>query len=219
MQFQVQGHPEEAKHERRSGRVARVSSVAALALLAGIAAACNSAASPGGSTGTTAPASFNTLIAEGQAAQNAGDASQAETFYKQALAKEPNNATALYDLGDLQQIDLNDPIDAEKNYQKALLVDPNFENALFNLAILVTKSDPTEAENYYRQIIKIDPKGSASSHLNLGYIEISLGQQAAGEAEIREAAALDPAFDNRLPTTTTSTVSAKTTGASGATKP
>jgi Flp pilus assembly protein TadD len=60
-------------------------------------------------------------------------------------------------------------------------------------------------------VIAIDAK-NAAAHLNLGYVLITLGQKAAGDAEIRTAAKLDPAYDNRLPAATT------TSGASGPSK-
>lgn len=192
---------------------ARAAVLAVVVLVGIIAAACNSSPSASTSTtSTTAVANFSTLITEGQAAQNAGDSSQAESFYDQALALQPNNSIALYDLADLQQVALNDPAAAKANYEKAIANSPNFENALFNLAIIVTSTDPTQAEGYYNRVLKIDPK-NAAAHLNLGYVLIQLGQKAAGDAQIREAAKLDPVYDNRLPTTTgpTSTSSGTST--------
>lgn len=188
--------------DRIGRRRRRAAVVGALAVVATVAAACNSSGSGsgGGNTGTTTKVSFNTLITEGQAAQNAGDSTQAETYYNEALAMQPNNAIALYDLADLEQVSLGNDTAAEANYKKAIATNPNFENALFNLAILVTPSNPTEAEGYYNRVLAIDPK-NAAAHLNLGYVLITLGKKAAGDAQIRKAATLDPAYDNRLPAT------------------
>lgn len=182
----------------RSPRAVQALAVGAAALIGLVAAACNNSAAPTSSTATTAPPSVNTLISEGQAAQNAGDPSQAKTFYTQAVAQAPTNPTALYDLGDVEQVDLNDPTDAETNYQKALAVAPDFENALFNVAIILTTSNPTQAEADYRKIISLDPKGSASSHLNLGFLLRQQGHIAAGNAELRAAVALEPSLESRV---------------------
>jgi tetratricopeptide (TPR) repeat protein len=179
----------------RDGRSSRLSQgVGALAVgtaLALLATSC------GASTAKTAAQN----LAAGIAAQNAGNYAAATADYNKVLAAEPENADALFDLGDVEQFQHLDT-EAVSRYQAALAVDPNFVGALYNLAILSTSASPVEAETLYEQAIRLEPN-FADAHFNLGLLLISLGQKAQGQAQIRLAVALEPSLKSRVPKTIT----------------
>ncbi len=131
----------------------------------------------------------------------------AAKYYEKALALQPKSAVALYNLGDVEQLENLDAA-AKTHYLAALAVDPNFISALYNLATLEASSSPVEAEALYEQVIKLSPN-DASAHFNLGYVLISLGQRKAGLSEINRGIKLNPALASRVgkgvATTTTTT--------------
>lgn len=140
-------------------------------------------------------------LTAGIAAQNAGNYASATQYYNKVLASDPKNATALYDLGDVDQLQ-NLLVAAKAEYLAALAIDPNFISAMYNLATLEASTSPNEARVLYEQIIKLSPK-YADAHFNLGYVLISLGQKSAGLAQINEGVRLDPTLRSREVTTTT----------------
>jgi tetratricopeptide (TPR) repeat protein len=132
-------------------------------------------------------------LTAGLKAQNEGRLDEAKLDYQAVLAKDPQNKYAHYNLGLIDQLaGSNDS--AETRYRTALKTDPNFTPALFNLAILRTTSAPQEAANLYRQVTKLVP-GYAAAHLNLGWLLISMKQDAEGKAELVRAAQLDPSLE------------------------
>ncbi len=135
-------------------------------------------------------------ITAGIAAQGAKQYASAAKYYEKALASQPKDATALYDLGDVEQLEGLDSA-AKTHYLAALAIDPTFASAMYNLAILDAKSSPAEAEALYEQVLKMYPK-DADVHFNLGYVLISLGQKSAGLAQINEGIKLDPALASRV---------------------
>lgn len=159
--------------------------------------------------GSTPSASLSAAqdISAGIASQGAGEYSAAANYYEKALALQPKSAVALYNLGDVEQLENLDAA-AKTHYLAALAVDPNFISALYNLATLEASSSPVEAEALYEQVIKLSPN-DASAHFNLGYVLISLGQRKAGLSEINRGIKLNPALASRVgkgvATTTTTT--------------
>jgi len=153
-----------------------------------------------GSSPSTSQSVAQDLTA-GIAAQNAGNYASATQFYEKVLAVEPKNATALYDIGDVDQLQSQNAA-AKTKYLAALAVDPNFIAAMYNLATLESSTTPNEARVLYEQIIKLSPK-YANAHFNLGYVLLSLGQRSAGLAQINEGVRLDPSLRSREVTTTT----------------
>jgi tetratricopeptide (TPR) repeat protein len=161
----------------------------------------------GSSSNNSASLSAAQDISAGIASQGAGQYAAAAQFYEKALAIQPKSAVALYNLGDVEQLENLDAA-AKSHYLAALAVDPNFISALYNLATLESSSSPLEAEALYDQVIKLSPS-DASAHFNLGYVLISLGHKAAGDAEINKGIKLNPALASRVSkgastTTTTS---------------
>lgn len=148
-------------------------------------------------------------LTAGIAAQNAGNYASATQYYNKVLTIDPNNATALYDLGDVDQLQNLLPA-AKSRYLAALVADPNFISAMYNLATLEAPTTPNDARVLYDKIIAVSPR-YADAHFNLGYVLIALGQQAAGQAQINVGIRLDPSLRSRVGTTTTTTTVPRTT--------
>jgi tetratricopeptide (TPR) repeat protein len=155
--------------------------------------------------GSGSPPSASQSVAQdlsaGIAAQNAGNYTSATQYYNKVLSTDPKNATALYDLGDVDQLQNLLP-SAKVEYEDALAIDPNFISAMYNLATIESSTSPNDARVLYQQIIKLSPR-YADAHFNLGYVLISLGQQRAGLAQINIGVRLDPSLKSRVTTTTT----------------
>ena len=139
-------------------------------------------------------------LTAGIAAQNAGNFASATAYYEKVVAVDPTNATALYDLGDVDQLQ-NLDASARARYLSALAIDPNFISA---------NTSPNNARVLYQQIIKLEPS-YANAHFNLGYVLLSLGQKSAGLAQINKGVRLDPSLKSRVVTTTTSPKTGTTT--------
>jgi tetratricopeptide (TPR) repeat protein len=184
------GHRAVARSRRWTRRFSFVAVGVASALLL---SAC-------GSSPSSAQSVAQDLTA-GIAAQNAGNYASATQYYQKVLTSDPKNATALYDLGDVDQLQNQIP-NAKARYLAALAIDPNFISALYNLATLEATTSPNDARVLYQQIIKLSP-GYANAHFNLGYVLLSLGQKKAGLAEINQGVKLDPSLKSREATTTT----------------
>jgi tetratricopeptide (TPR) repeat protein len=140
-------------------------------------------------------------LTAGVAAQNVGNYASAINYYKKVLASQPKNPTALYDIGDVDQLQ-NLNAAAMTNYKAALAIDPNFISAMYNLATLEASSTPNDARVLYQQVIKLSPK-NANAHFNLGYVLLSLGKQKAGLAQINQGIKLNPSLKSRVAITTT----------------
>jgi tetratricopeptide (TPR) repeat protein len=181
----------------RSVGLITIGAVSALVL-----AACGS--------GPSASLSAAQDISAGIASQGAGQYASAAKYYEKAIALQPKSAVALYNLGDVEQLENLDAA-AKSHYLAALAIDPNFISAIYNLATLEANSSPVEAEALYEQVIRLSPN-DASAHFNLGYVLISLGHRSAGVAQIDRGIKLNPALKSRvgntLSTTTTTTTTA-----------
>lgn len=181
----------------RKGRLTHGFSLAAVGVTSALLlSACGS--SP------TASQSVAQNLTAGITAQNAGNYASATEYYNKVLASDPQNATALYDLGDVDQIQNLLPA-AKTEYEAALAIDPNFLSAMYNLAVLEASTTPNDARVLYEKMITLSPR-YADAHFNLGYVLISLGQQKAGLAQINIGIRLDPSLKSRVSPTTTTTV-------------
>jgi tetratricopeptide (TPR) repeat protein len=158
-----------------------------LTLLLLVTAACGASAQP----------TANQLVNAGLIAQNAGRTAEAADDYHKALALDPRNKVAYYDLGVIDQF-AGRNASAELEYRTAIQYDPNFANAIYNLAVLRAPAAPTEAIGLYRQVISIQST-YAAAHLNLGFLLIAAGQKVEGKAELDRAVLLNPAFASRIP--------------------
>lgn len=119
-----------------------------------------------------------------------GKTDEALKLYEEALALDPNNKLAAYNLGLIKQL-AGDAAAAERYYRMALTVDPGFAPALYNLAIVVTPTNPTEAEQLYRRAIAADPT-AAAPHRNLGFLLQAQGREEEAQQEFALANQLDP---------------------------
>lgn len=135
-------------------------------------------------------------LTKGLEAHAAGKLEEAERFYRAALADDPSDKFAHYNLGLIAQTQGNES-SAVSEYQRTLAVDPQFVPALFNLAVLRTKNDAAEAIELYRKIIGIEPN-HATAHLNLGFLLRAFGKATEGKAELDKAVKLDPSLAGRV---------------------
>jgi tetratricopeptide (TPR) repeat protein len=174
--------------------MARFILVPALAVLAILTAACSSSPSPSSSS--------NSLISQGLSAEAGGSPQQALKDFNQAVAQDPSNQVAYYDLGVMYQEKLGNRGQAATEYNKAILADPNYKPAIYNLAILDTSGDPTQAINLYNQLLKLNPNDS-NVLFNLGLLLYQSGQTAQGQADLTKAIFLNPALKDRVPKSVT----------------
>ena len=130
----------------------------------------------------------------GLAAENAGNYTAAIADYNAVIKANPGTADetyAYYDLGTVYQIDLKNIPQAKPSTAPRLALDPNYVSALFNLAVAQTPASPIEAASLYQQIINVDTN-YAAAYLNLGFVQKTLNDVAAGNANIRKACAIIP---------------------------
>lgn len=136
-------------------------------------------------------------VTAGLAAQNAGMLNAAAADYGQALAHDPRNKLAWYDLGTVETAQ-GDGVLAVDDYDAALAIDPTFEPALFNVAVASTASNPQLAAHLYEQIIQLDAN-NADAHLNLGFLLLSQGRNDDARAQFALAVQLNPSLASRIP--------------------
>lgn len=134
-------------------------------------------------------------LEEGLKAHAEGRLDDATKAYRQVLVHDSANKFAYYNLGLIDQTNERQA-SAETNYRRALEFDPNFAEAMFNLAILVTTKDSEEAKSLYEKLLAGNPD-YANGHLNLGFLLLSMGRTAEGNAELDKAVALDPSLAER----------------------
>lgn len=98
------------------------------------------------------------LQAMGNQYQTAGSYFQAEAFYQEAVALQPENATLLYNLGNAQR-ELGKPAEAAKHYRKALLLAPDDADTHNNLGnVLREQGQLDEAIACYENALKLNPQ-------------------------------------------------------------
>lgn len=137
------------------------------------------------------------LLQAGLAAQQQGESLTARGIYLEVVARSPDNATALFNLGVLAQA-AGDSDEALARYRAANEADPTLTGPLFNLATILARTDRAEAVNAYRRVLELDPS-SAAAHLNLGLVLAELGSLADARAELAAAIGLDPSLRTRVP--------------------
>ncbi|MEG5220458.1 tetratricopeptide repeat protein, partial [Microcoleus sp. ARI1-A5] len=120
-----------------------------------------------------------------------GELTDAETSYRQAIAREPNNAIAYYNLGVVldEQYLLQE---AESNYRQAIALKPDYVKAYSNLGCVLVKLDKLcEAIEVFRQAIALSPNW-ATLHNNLGQALQAQGKVGDALSAYIEAIALQP---------------------------
>jgi tetratricopeptide (TPR) repeat protein len=94
---------------------------------------------------------------------------EAEVLYRKVLARQPDHADSLVNLGNLHYRRGEDR-EAEACYRRALETDPDQPEAWFNLANLMDESgEPLQAAAHYRKALEIDPR-FADAHFNLALL-------------------------------------------------
>jgi len=137
--------------------------------------------------------SVEELFRQGNAAQAAGNYSQAETIFRQVIRINPQDAlayynlgTALYDQGKLEE--------AITYYQKAIQLNAKFAGTYIVLgAALYKQGKLEEAIAYYRQAIQLDPK-FAGTYYNLGTALYDQGKLEEAITYYQKAIQLDPKY-------------------------
>ena len=171
---------------------------AATAILIGVVAAGCGSGNPGTSTTTTVKATPAVqLFNAGLTAETEHNYAQAVSDFTAAIALDPTDAYADYDLG-IAQTNLGHTSAAAAAYRKAITINPKFSAAMFNLADLLTPTAPATAISLFKKLERIDPKDS-NVEFNLGLLLEAQGQVAAGEAQLKAALTANPALKSRLP--------------------
>ncbi|HEX4744024.1 MAG TPA: tetratricopeptide repeat protein [Candidatus Limnocylindria bacterium] len=130
-------------------------------------------------------------LTRAQTAHNAGKNDEAIKGYYETLGNDPRNEIALTNLGIIYRF-ANKPQIAEGFYRAALEVNPNSAGSLFGLAVIrAAAGDTQEAIDLYRRLLVLNPN-DAIAHYNLGLVLRATGRVAEGDAEIRQAIAIDP---------------------------
>jgi len=122
----------------------------------------------------------------------------ASTSFRVALAIDPKNVYALYDLGVIAETN-NDGAHAIAYYDQALSANGKYTPAMYNKAILLETSRPRQAITLYDQIIAINPQAS-TAYLRMAFVEAELGDQALARVADAKAVGIDPSLGKyRLP--------------------
>lgn len=117
----------------------------------------------------------STLVAQGFRHHQAGRLAQAEQLYRQAIARDPNQADAHHFMGILANQAGKTDI-AVHLIQKAVSLNPNLTAAHFNLGVALEKiNQPDAAAASYTRAVSLD-NTHGDALLHLGRLEINRGQ-------------------------------------------
>lgn len=169
--------------------------VVALVLLA--AGGCSDGSEPdqpaaSGSTSSPGASPADALVQRGLTQLEKGDAEAAAVTFDNALALDPGNVYALYNLGFIHQ-DRGEDGKAASYYQQTIDQDPTFTQALFNLGILTEPDDLGAAVDLYRRAVAADDT-FAAAWMRLGFALQHLGQDDEAEEALGKGVALDPSM-------------------------
>jgi cytochrome c-type biogenesis protein CcmH/NrfG len=137
--------------------------------------------------------SVSVLLNEARTAFALKDFTTAEAKYEAVLAQDPNNVTALSNIGvvQYQQGKLDD---AEQTLRKAVVQAPNDSPSRSLLGVIYfRKGKIEEAFGELTRAVALDPR-NAEAHNYLGITLSEKGWQAAAEQEIRRALELNPQY-------------------------
>ena len=132
------------------------------------------------------PGNVAALAQAGDAEVVLGDRLAAESDYRQALARSPNDVRARLGQGKMQLRD--NPHAAEATFRAVLADSPRDPLVLNDLGyVLDLQERHTEAQGYYQQAMALDP-GRISSRVNLALSLALSGQAARAETMMRDIA-------------------------------
>ena len=164
-------------------------------------ASCSSGSGTATST-TSASSSASQSLQQGIAALKAGNYSQAETYFRQAISQDPTNvsgykALAYYNLG-VALGSAGATNLAIAAYKSALELNPTSTSTLFNLAEAQTAGDPSAALANYNKILAIKANDT-DTLFNSGLIMYSQDDTAGGVTRIKQAISQDSSLAARVP--------------------
>jgi Tfp pilus assembly protein PilF len=135
------------------------------------------------------------LVRQAEERLAAGDTKSARALLEQALAEQPNDARASFDLATVLE-SAGELETAEKAYRDAIRLEPTFGEALNNLGLLLrSKEQFEEASAILRRAVEADPR-SAVRHENLAMALEDKGELASARAEYEQTIRLGP--DNAM---------------------
>jgi tetratricopeptide (TPR) repeat protein len=135
-----------------------------------------------------------TCFMEACAAEDRGDAAEAEALYRRALDVDPALAAAMTNLGNLRHR-AGDPTEARALYERALEHDPAQSEARYNLGNLLDDAGETElAIAELRRVCQASPD-FADAHYNLGLALARVGGTAQAKRHLERYLELDTASE------------------------
>jgi tetratricopeptide (TPR) repeat protein len=145
-----------------------------------------------------ARASYETLVGASVDLLGKGNPSAAQQLLQQAVAKNPHDPVAYYDLGVAYERQ-GETRKAARNYLHAIAVDRDYVPALFNQAEIFAKHNAPLAIFYYRRIIHLKPD-SPTAYLNLGLLEAATkALHARALRDLAQAVKLDASLRKQVP--------------------
>lgn len=131
--------------------------------------------------------SLQTLLKNAVAAHGAGNLSEAETLYREVLARDAEQPTALYLLG-VMALQVGRPEVATGLIARSLERQPGNAEAQYNLGnAFLALGRQAEAERCFLETIRLQPD-YVSAHYNLGNLQQNAGALDAAEESYRAAA-------------------------------
>lgn len=137
------------------------------------------------------------LLAAASAAENRGDDGIARRLLDEIVSAEPGNSVAHYDLGLLDQRQ-GQAEAAIHQYAMAVASDPRDVPALYNEATIYGATDPPTAIRLYEEVIHLQPH-APTAYLNLGLLEVTVGNQPLGLRDLLTAIRQEPALLRNVP--------------------
>ena len=127
----------------------------------------------------------------GKALADAGNASEALTYYDKAIKLNPRFYDAYYNRGNAR-VNLGDYKRAIADYKETLMINPDHSNGHYNLGnALARGGNLTEAVVQLKEAVRLKPR-SAEYQNNLGYVLALLGKEGEAITHFREAIRLKP---------------------------
>ncbi len=132
-------------------------------------------------------------FAQGLKAHQAGNLSDAEAAYREAIMLDPNDAQAHSNLGVLLK-SLGRPADAEAEYREAIRLDPNDAAAYHQLAHILAEDTErrSEAEGAFDKAASLESNRAEHFYCLGNLLARDPARTADAEAAFREAIRLDP---------------------------
>ena len=117
----------------------------------------------------------------------------AQELYNQVLKIDPNDSTALNNLGNLLH-KLGKSQKAKDCFEKAIEIDPSYMHAHYNLGILFNSiAEIPKAKDCFEKAIEIDPS-YVKAHYSLGIVFKNLGKNQKAKDCFEKAIEIDPNF-------------------------